>query len=132
MSLNKRVVEYFTVTKVNIYKMIEENVKHVFIQILNNAEINNFKTHLNLPLKILLLIHKELRIYIREGVIFNCMKTVKSLMMKYCKTTVNYSNYHLSSHSKQFVELSKVFTHLPMVMNVLAKQCRSQDSQVTA
>ena len=72
-------------------------------------------------MKLLNIIPKDLRIYIREGVIFNNIKIIKSLWRKACKENLNGEILFQNSSSESLEKYSKIFIHLPLLIKVIVK-----------
>ena len=126
--LKNRLSEYFNTIKQNIYKIVDENLKKMFLQIVNKTiSQTDFE---NLIIKLLIIVPKDLRIYIREGVIFNNMKTVKSLFRKAWKEPTNYSNFHVNSKQSRLNEFSQLYTHLPLIIKVIQKSAEYQNVEM--
>ena len=117
-----QLADCFNTIKQNLYKLVEENAKRVFVQVFNQSVFpSTICQNTCLMMKLLNIIPKDLRIFIREGVIFSNMKTIKSLWRKSCKDTVNYAKYRIKSSSKNFEKYSKIFMHLPVLLKIISK-----------
>ena len=130
--LKERLAEYFNLIKQNLYKLVDENLKSVFVKVFNQesipAEVSN---SVNIMMRLLNIIPKDLRIYIREGVIFNKLKIVKSLWRKACKDSPNYSNYLVKSSKTKCEQYSKTFVHLPVLLCIISKHIQDDELPMT-
>lgn len=64
--------------KTELYNLVEANLKQLFVQMYSNPGQDLLK-QTTLSFNLLSIIPKDLRMYIREGLIFNSMKIVKAL-----------------------------------------------------
>ena len=120
--LRNRVANYFTIIKQNMYKLIDQNLKKTFVELFNAPTIpKNIMSHTTLMMKLLNIIPKDLRIYIREGVIFNKMKIIKSLWRKSCKENLNNTNMYKTSSLTSLERYTQLFIHLPLIIKVISK-----------
>jgi hypothetical protein len=130
--LRIRLADYFSLIKKNLYSLVEQNLKHTFVSLFNVSKIpSNIIDRTTLMIKLLSIIPRDLRIYIREGVIFNKIKIVKSLWRKACKSAPNYSKYHLSPKSEKLGQYSELFLHLPMIVNTITRFSQKQGIPLT-
>lgn len=130
--LKERLAEYFNLIKQNIYKLVEENLKNIFVKVFNQESIpSEVSNSVNIMMRLLNIIPKDLRIYIREGVIFNKLKIVKSLWRKSCKEAPNYSNYLVKSSKTELEKYSKTFVHLPVLLSVISKHIQDDELPMT-
>jgi len=74
-------------------------------------------------LKMLVIIPKHLRIYVREGIIFNSMKTVKSIWRNAVKKAANYSKFIIRPSTNSY---QQHFHHMAVILSVISKNSVSR------
>lgn len=100
---------------------MDENLRDVFTTIFNCKSQGDAQGRTSLMMKLLNIVPKALRIYIREGVIFNNMKVVKALWRKACRDSPNYSNYRIKASGSKLAQYSRIFAHLPVLLKIISK-----------
>lgn len=85
-STNKDIEDLFSLIKINLYDLVEKNLKQVFMKIYANPQ-TDVKQITTVVLKLLKIIPKDLTMYVREAIIFNSLKIIKAVSRKICKDT---------------------------------------------
>ena len=101
----KDLADLFSLIKINLYDLIDKNLKQVFIKIYTNPQIDA-KQITTVVLKLLNIIPKDLKMYLREGIIFNSLKILKSIGRKICKDTPTDWDLQLELNHQSFIHIN--------------------------
>lgn len=113
----QHIASLFNMIKTNLYDLADKNLKHVFIKLYSAPE-KDYRVHTTIMLKLLNTVPKDLRIYVREGVIFNSLKVVKGLCRKICRDPP-------SDHTMPFELNQKNFMNSPVIKSVIESNCET-------
>ena len=101
----KDLADLFSLIKINLYDLVDKNLKQVFMKIYTNPQIDA-KQITTVILKLLNIIPKDLTMYLREGIIFNSLKIVKSISRKICKDTPTDWDLQLELNHWSFMHIN--------------------------
>ena len=109
-STNKDIEDLFSLIKINLYDLVEKNLKQVFMKIYANPQ-TDVKQITTVVLKLLKIIPKDLTMYVREAIIFNSLKIIKAVSRKICKDTPTDWDLQLELNHRSFM-------HMDIIKNI--------------